>query len=131
MKEDIYIGTVYFRPYKNNNDNLQKNYEIMDEIDLSQKKGEVIIQGDFNARTNVDDNLLIPDTFDKLINVDSDNNNIPPRNSKDELPSDHRGKELLELCKILNLIILNGRKTGDLFGGYTSFQWIYIISVER
>ena len=79
-----------------------------------------IIQVDFNARTNVDDNLLEPN---KLINVDSDNNNIPPRNSEDTLPSDHKGKELLELCKILNLTILNGRETGDLFGGYNSFQW--------
>ena len=45
---------------------------------FSRKKGEVIIQGDFNARTNVDDNLSKPDKFDKLINVDNDNNKIPP-----------------------------------------------------
>ena len=62
---------------------------------FSQKKGEVIIQGDFNSRTNVDDNLLKP------VDNDNDNNKIPPRNSKDELPLDHRGKELLELCEIL------------------------------
>ena len=30
---------------------------------------------------------------------------------------------MLELCKTLNLNILNGRKTGDLFGKFTSFQW--------
>ena len=58
---------------------------------FSRKGGEVIIQGDFN-RTNVDDNLLKPDKFDKLINVDNDNNKIPPRNSRDKLPTDHRGK---------------------------------------
>ena len=34
-----------------------------------------------------------------------------------------RGGELIELCKSMNLNILNGRKTGDLFGKITSFQW--------
>ena len=37
--------------------------------------------------------------------------------------TDHRGKELIELCKSLGLITLNGRKIGDLFGNFTSFQW--------
>ena len=32
-------------------------------------------------------------------------------------------EELLELCKSLRLLILNGRKVGDLFGKYTSIQW--------
>ena len=52
-KEDVYIGTVY----KHNNANLQTLHETMDEIDFfPEKGGEVIFQGDFNARTNVDDN---------------------------------------------------------------------------
>ena len=34
-----------------------------------------------------------------------------------------RGKELIGLCKTLNISILNGRKTGDLFGKITSYQW--------
>ena len=48
---------------------------------------------------------------------------VPNRNSEDKVPADHRGKELLELCKSLQLVILNGRKIGDLFGKFTSLQW--------
>ena len=33
------------------------------------------------------------------------------------------GEELLELCKALNFMILNGRKYGDPFGEITSYQW--------
>ena len=47
---------------------------------------------------------------------------INPRNSKDK-KLDCRGRELLDLCKSLDLNILNGRKTGDIFGDFTSFQW--------
>ena len=91
-KENNYIGTVM---------------RLWMTFIFSWKSGwGVIIQGDFNARTNVDDNLLKPDKFDKLINIDNGNNKIPPRNSKDELPSHHRRKELLELCEILNLFFI-------------------------
>ena len=34
-----------------------------------------------------------------------------------------RGKDLLDMCKSLDLIISNGRKSGDLFGHYTCFRW--------
>ena len=34
-----------------------------------------------------------------------------------------RGRELLDLCKVNDMIISNGRKIGDLFGKYTSHQW--------
>ena len=45
-----------------------------------------------------------------------------PRNSKD-LKVDARGKELLEICKLNDLLILNGRIVGDIFGNLTSHQW--------
>ena len=47
---------------------------------------------------------------------------MPTRNSEDK-DIDSRGKELIELCKSLGLVVLNGRKIGDLFGKYTSLQW--------
>ena len=34
-----------------------------------------------------------------------------------------RGSELLNICMSLNMVILNGRKPGDIFGKYTSFHW--------
>ena len=53
-KQDIFIGTVYLTPRKSNSDNSKKIYELFEEILYFQDKGHVILQGDFNARTNVD-----------------------------------------------------------------------------
>ena len=44
------------------------------------------------------------------------------RNSQDTTKN-IRGQELLDVCKVNDLLILNGRKNGDLFGVCTSHQW--------
>ena len=44
------------------------------------------------------------------------------RNSKDKTVNT-RGKELLDICKINDFLIMNGRKTGDIAGNCTSHQW--------
>ena len=44
---------------------------------------------------------------------------LPPRTSEDSTKVDGRGEELLDLCKAFNLVIINGRKTGDPFGKIT------------
>jgi hypothetical protein len=82
----------------------------------------VIVQGDFNARTNVISDTITPDRFDTIV-MGNGIGDIPNRNSQDKVPADHRGKELIELCKSLELLILNGRKIGDIFGQFTSLQW--------
>ena len=96
--------------------------ELFEEIIHFQEKGKIIIQGDFNARTNVINDTVSADRYDNSY-LDSPHVDIPLRNSEDKAPADHRGKELIELCKSLGLAMLNGRKPGDLFGKYTSLQW--------
>ena len=44
------------------------------------------------------------------------------RNSEDK-KENPRGKELLDICKINDLIVVNGRKAGDIFGKYTCHNW--------
>ena len=122
QRHDIYVGTVYLPPHKNNNDSSKKILDLFEEIIHFQKKGKVIVQGDFNARTNVINDTIVRDKFDTVF-MRNDSGDIPNRNSEDKVPADHRGKELLELCKSLELVILNGRKIGDLFGKFTSLQW--------
>ena len=60
-KRDVYIGTAYLTPYRINNDNSKKFLALFEEILSFQEKGEVIIQGDFNARTNVEDDTIAID----------------------------------------------------------------------
>ena len=43
------------------------------------------------------------------------------RNSEDEIIN-NRGKELLDVCKLNDLLIANGHSVGDVFGKYTSHK---------
>ena len=117
----IYLGTTYISP-TGNKQTIAKNFEkIGEEIGLFQSKGNIILQGDLNAHTNNKDDIIITDEFDRDFGVE-----IPAvqhRNSEDSSKTDRRGVEFLELCKARNMIIINGRKTGDPFGKITSFQW--------
>ena len=40
------------------------------------------------------------------------------QNSENKIVN-QRGKELLDLCKLNRLVIINGRKTGDTFGKFS------------
>ena len=120
-REDIFLGTIYMSPPKHKNKDVEDFNEIFEEIMYFKNKGRVIIQGDINAHTsNERDFIKTGNFFD--INDETDIQNWETRNSEDKILVDHRGNALLELCKTLNLLILNGRKTGDLFGKITSFQ---------
>ena len=64
------------------------------------------------------------DNFDEQFGIENDAENIIPplRNSEDMKTTNYRGKEFLDLCKINNYFVANGRKIGDLFGRYTCHQ---------
>ena len=53
----------------------------------------VIVQGDFNARTNVNSDTVTGDKYDPTL-ATNHHAEIPCRNSEDKVPADHRGKEL-------------------------------------
>ena len=120
--QDIYLGTVYHSPSGNKENVLNKYKSLTEDISFFQSKGYVILQGDFNARTNNLPDFIINDNFIEVTG-EQDHTNISLRNSEDTKKVDIRGGELLDLCKTLKMSILNGRKSGDLFGKITSFQW--------
>ena len=80
-----------------------------------------MIQGDLNAKTGSLEDTITPDKSDELFELQIDR---PPkkRNSRDSAVNP-RGNELLDMCKSLDLNIINGRRTGDLFGDFTCFKW--------
>ena len=86
-----------------------------------QRKGKIVLQGDFNARTNKEEDTIEPDKYDEHLGISF--KRLLDRNSEDNREINVRGGELLNLCKSLNMTILNGRKTGDIFGKYTSIHW--------
>ena len=121
--EDIFLGTYYVSPpnIKTNPKNVDFFTDINEEINMFKRKGVVLVQGDLNARTGNEKDFIAYDKYDKKLGVENLNNqNI--RNSQD-LNINARGKELIDVCKINDFLIMNGRKIGDLFGKYTSHQW--------
>ena len=75
----------------------------------------------FNARTANTPDFLKMDKMDDIFHIE--NQVAPPlRNSEDKKICE-RGLNMVDLCKSLDFLIINGRKAGDIFGKYTSFQW--------
>ena len=120
--KDIFLGTVYFSP-TGTKEHISKQFrEFSEEIAKFQQKGEVIIQGDLNARTGRGKDFVNPHIVDENENhKEVENMGVMQRNSEDTTLN-QRGEELLELCKSLDMIILNGRKAGDPWGKMTSHQ---------
>ena len=123
-KKDVFIGLFYISPESKK---VKKN--LWDILNEESKKfetlGDVIMVGDFNARTGHKNDFIQPDPFlEDLLDLPLANygKSLPPRNSEDSTVN-KRGDELLDFCKTSEFAIVNGRKIGDLFGKYTSHQY--------
>ena len=94
---------------------LDDNILEQDITDFS-STGSIILMGDFNSRTG-----KYPDTVSQegnnVITNDQSESAFQPtqRNSFDNVLNSH-GKRLLEICKNLDLRIINGRVNGDTLG---------------
>ena len=123
MPKDIYIGSVYISGENNTKSVSEKIRNLSEDIEtIKDKNGDIIFQGDFNARTANTIDVVEYDKHDTLSDIDCiEFFDIPPRCSEDKIQNTN-GKELLDLCKAYNFCITNGRKTGDHVGNFTSFQ---------
>jgi len=142
LPNNIYLGTVYFSPtaYESSKGedyiaNLEK-----DIFDFS-SVGDIIVQGDFNARTGILQEYINNDENSSFFceslpdDYTADIPNV--RQSLDNNTVDQRGTQLIDLCTGNNMRILNGRLTGDSRGKKTCFQHNgsslvdYVISTEN
>ena len=91
---------------------------------LFSQKGDIIVQGDYNARTGGIQETVLDDN-NTFLNVPEDYENDEQclRRSQDSGTVNARGRDLLETCTAFNLRILNGRIVGDLEGKKTCFQY--------
>ena len=125
FKRDLYICLAYIPPSQSSyTQNLPMDLldSLDKEISYYSTCGDVMICGDFNARTSSTPDYIVNDEADHLLVYQSYAVDQPsiPRVSKDTV-IDSRGKKLLDIC-IGNLIrILNDRCFGDMFGHYTCY----------
>ena len=123
-EKDLYIGSYYVSPEnKKSKENL---FEMLNkETEKFKTLGDIVLQGDFNARTGQKIDFIQPDPFlEDILNCPLTNcgKSLPQRNSEDN-GTNSRGEELLDFCKSNEYAIVNGRKLGDLFGKCTSHQY--------
>ena len=122
-KNDLYLGTYYVSPDSQKSKKNDFFHSINEEIVHFSKKGDIIIQGDLNGRTGEDLDFIESDKFDADLGIDDLNkDNQILRNSEDKVKN-QRGEQCLDLCKLNDLLILNGRLTGDIFGKLTCHNW--------
>jgi hypothetical protein len=82
-----------------------------DLIEKYSEKGDIILMGDFNARTGSEEDLIISDDTSHVPLSDNQyviDTAVGKRSSHDS-HIDTRGKELLDMCISNQLRILNGR----------------------
>ena len=97
---------------------------IFDKIETKVDPSNLIIFGDLNGKTGVEDDF-VRDNLDNHSPV-ADNpcyirDSPTERKNIDPHPVDQQGKRILETCKNMSLRILNGRVKGDENGNFTRY----------
>ena len=119
-EDETHFGFFYCSPDNGNSD----FFEVVNkEIENLNIVSNTYIFGDFNARTKTVCENITHDKFDEQLGIENKLDSLPlSRNSQDMKIVNKRGKELLDICRINDLAIANGRTVGDLFGRYTCHQ---------
>jgi exonuclease III len=129
LENDVYIANCYLPP---EDSVIHKDLEgdvfdiLNEEISKYSKRGEVILCGDFNARSgNIQEKLLESQEnfhFDDVINITGDSvpSELTPRCNSDKTINNF-GKKLVDLVETFGLYILNGRTLGDTKGEKTCY----------
>ena len=118
--DETVLGFYYCSPDYGDSDFFKI---VQDEIAKFNNGSNTFIFGDFNARTKNECENIAHDKYDSDLGFDSKIIELPlSRNSEDMKVINKRGNEFLDICRINDLTIANGRVMGDIFGKYTCHQ---------
>ena len=125
FSKDLYICLVYYPPIGSAyTQGLDQDILDCIEKDLAhyKERGNILLCGDFNARTSTDLDFITNDDnkYTPIFDDYSIDRELLKRFNKDKI-LDSRGKDLLELCTSHQLRILNGRVLGDVLGHFTCY----------
>ena len=119
LEKDILLCSCYISPKDSPYFDPDTFSNLENDINVFKGNNFIVLAGDFNARTGTENDFI---TNDYCNFVPGDSFPLPtvvsPRKSFDNHINE-QGKHLLEICKSLDLRILNGRCKGDSFGKIT------------
>ena len=121
--EDVYVGNVYFPPEYSSREKRIKLDHFKQLIETTTKinSKNVVLIGDFNARTQKIKDTLNKDKHEDDTIHDFYSNISSIRNNQDKTTNNY-GKKLIEYCISTRSYIANGRTLGDLQGKFTCHQ---------
>ena len=122
-ERDLFMGIVYIRPADAKTRD-QYFEELENDILKYEALGDVLMSGDFNARTGTEPDYIVNDeSLASYVTMPSSYvADIPyARNNQDKVCNEY-GKLLLELCSSHSMRILNGRFIGDTQGHLTFYS---------
>ena len=128
LSKDRKIIFTYASPI-NSPYTISRTENILDTIESKyiDNQGNIIIMGDLNGRTNIEDDFIRDNNDDyspintTIYNKDPINSFPLNRKNTDTNNVDEQGRLILDLCKSSGMRILNGRIPGDLRGDFTRY----------
>ena len=127
LKKDLYFCFSYTPPL---NSPYTKNLDfdvlqtLEEEIANFSREGNVLVGGDFNAKTGTGNDFVLDhtDEHSPIMDIDTYIMDEPQtRENRDTHSIDAQGETLLSLCKNSRMRILNGRTKGDRYGRFTRY----------
>ena len=91
---------------------------------------DIILLGDFNARTSTLTDILPHDAHNTEFNSSDEDNELLPKRNNSDPKLNTNGRPFIELLQSLGLVILNGRTLGDIFGAPTCIQRMGVSCVD-
>ena len=118
IEKHVFLFGAYIPPINSNYYDSELFEELENDISEFSSMGQIVLLGDLNARTGKYNDHIADDKIDALP-ASLETSFIPIyRNNCDNVLNDH-GKHFLQICKNLDLRILNGRIRGDSLGNIT------------
>ena len=118
-ESDLFICGLYIPP--DNSKYFQDDIfeQLEEDIVTFSKQGNVLLLGDFNARVGTDNDIISKEDKAFIVNNCSDLSLDSTARKNFDFTKNTHGKRLLNICKIFDLRILNGRTLGDSLGKTT------------
>ena len=121
FNKDIFVAAGYRPPRESTLGTFYQKLEK--DITKYSFKGDIILLGDLNSRIGKMDQNISHLYIDEQDNMTTRQLFIRDTRTSQDMTSNKKGKELIELCDKSQLVILNGRKLGDIKGKFTCHKY--------